>query len=549
MSVEGDDYKPHQWFAWTLTDFISTMTLGTISTLSSALILLIIYKSPVQLKSTYHRIMALLSSCNICLSAPLALATIPIPKSLVPYEGPTLGTDGTCIAQGVFMTFGANAIADATLCLAGYYVCIALRVNNWRITRIYEPMYFTYIICGNLIATVLIAKSGHINIRYWSTYCGPTPIPPYCYDVDAWIIGMVDDTSVEVDLSNCEWPDEPHEYLTMERVFKYYILAVSFFLVVAMLLVIFVVCMMREQDSEDEGDPNGSDDENSNDADAYSDEHLKQTRRLVVRQAVMHILAFFLTWIFVIIPWEDASSPKMYNILESVLLPLGGFWNMLIFVHIKILLVRESNPVIDSNFKAFMVLLIKKPNTTPEVVLSSMEYVVVDNSNEEAGIGIDDGDHLGEEGEESSRSTFTPSDASQGISMETSQQWKTDDENHALRNNQNVTTLSSVRNVPPTITILSGSKESEISSITIVNNEAELGGGYKYYPEIAVKFKKKVGLLNNDDRHPSNDNADASVNSVILDDLSNSGLSMGAPSYGGLSTNDMQVIMEDDDQE
>ncbi len=73
--------------------------------------------------------MALVSSFDICVSASLALATIPIPKSLIPFQGPTLGTNGTCIAQGVFIQFGAFGTTDSTLCLAWFYVCTALRVK------------------------------------------------------------------------------------------------------------------------------------------------------------------------------------------------------------------------------------------------------------------------------------------------------------------------------------------------------------------------------------------------------------------------------------
>ncbi len=580
--------EPRQWFAWTLTDVVSQMTLGSISTLSSALILYIIYRSPVKLKSTYHRIMTLLSSCDICLSVPLALATIPMPKSMVPYKGPTLGTDGTCIAQGLFMYFGAGSTADVTLCLAGYYVCIALHVSNRTITRIYEPISYTYIMLINLVPTYLAWRLGNINIRHWSAYCGPSPIPSYCWYEETWM-GMAD-TTTGVDLRKCAWPEEPNMFLKMETFFKYYVLAVSVLLIIAMLIVISVVCRnekvmikeeIEEKDSHDEEENVNDTDANANaNASSDGDRHLKQTR-LIVRQAILYILAFFFTWIFVIIPWDE-KSPKIYDILESVLFPLGGFWNMLIFVHIKIQLIREANPTtIDSNFKAFMV-LIKEPDTVPEMVLDGMENVVIidrplvyDNPAED----------LSEEdlSEEESSSKFTsnpsaydglssratPTDASHGLSG--ASQWdQTDDEK-----NYAPVTPGSVHNLQATATAtttnFSSSKASESSSSgkessskesstrssrdmesntseasvksdLIVKDETKQV--YKYYPETATKFKKKVGLvITSDDRS----NSDASPNSV-LDDLSSTGLSIGGPSYGGLS-NEMPPIMEVDGQE
>ncbi len=480
-----------------------------------------------------------------------------MPKSLVPYQGPTLGTNGTCLAQGIFVNVGGGAIMDATLFLAGYYVCTALRMSNWAITRIYEPACFAYIIIFNFFGTYRLVKSGFINIRHWSAFCGMSPIPNYCHDLDAWT-GMAGD----VDLSRCSWPTDPHDaWFFTENWLRYYTLVASILLVLALIVVIIVVCRNEKKMIKEESmmqDDSSESEEELGAGDTKTPPKLNATR-LIIRQAIMYILAFFLTWIFVIIPW-DASSPKIIEVLESILLPLGGFWNMLIFVHIKILLVREANPVIDSNLKAFMV-LIREPDTVPEMVLSGMENVrVVDRTFE-----LEQGPNDDEEGvSEPSRFTSHPS-AYDGLSMETPS-----DVSHGL---SKISMFSSVTDSTPTPVRNTNTTQSEggdkasrssgeaskssgqapsssnpsdasTKTGTIVNKEKKV---YRYYAEIAAKFNERVGLNQHTEDEDSKAASERSPTSV-LDDVSSTGLSMGGPSYGGLS-NEMPAIMEDDDRE
>ncbi len=552
MSATEDYYEPyHEWFAWTLTDAVSQMLLGSLSALSSALILYIIYRSPVKLKSTYHRIMALLSSCDICLSLSLALSTIPIPKSLVPYNGPTLGTGGTCLVQGIFFSFGAGSVKDSTLFLAIFYVCTSLRVSNWTITRIFEPFFFAYVIIMNFATTYIMFKNDFIHQRHWSAYCGLTPIPSYCWDEDTWM-GMAGD----VDLSRCAWPTDPnHAWFRSEKIWRYYTLGMSIVLVLAMMVIILVVCRNEKKMIKEEAQHEHSDGDEGHGEDEDKPLELNVTR-LIIRQAIMYITAFFLTWILVIIPW-DASSPKIIDILESMLLPLGGFWNMLIFVHIKILLVRESNPIVDSNFKAFIVLM-KEPDTVPEMVLSGMENVNIVDRTFEIDQGPDDDDVEEGVSEEPSQFTSNPS-AYDGLSMTTPS-----DISHGLSGVSRLSPDPTPAPVPCTNTTTAtfgdnktsrgSSKESNSNASssnpsdastktgTIVNNEKKI---YRYYSDIATKFNKRVGLYTEDDS--SNAVSECSPNSK-MDDVSSTGLSMGGPSYGGLS-NEMPAIIENDDCE
>ena len=359
----GYYYKPHEWFAWSRTDLVLQVVLCEISTLSSALILYIIYKSPIKLRTTYHRIMALLSSFVILSSVPMALATLPIPSSYVPYKGLTLGTYGTCTAQGFLINFGFGGAMDTALCLAWYYVCSALGVSNRIIQNFYEPIVYTYIIVSAIVANSLNMSKGYFNIRPWSVYCGLSPVPSACWD------GTKPATDVE-----CAWPERPHPYFLIMDFFRGYIIFSYVMIVLAMMIIIFIVYRNeRKYAHKDSSGDNGAN-ETGQQRGTRLPTSLKQTR-LIIRQALMYICTFILTWILVLIPWNQ-DSPKWMDILESILIPMQGLWNMLIFVYIKISLIREADHSIDSNWKALKTLL-KNPDVVPDMVLSGMDNVII----------------------------------------------------------------------------------------------------------------------------------------------------------------------------
>jgi len=62
---------------------------------------------------------------------------------------------------------------------------------------------------------------------------------------------------------------------------------------------------------------------------------------------------------------------------------------MLIFVHIKIRLIRDSNHNIKSNFEAFMI-VITEPDSIPDMILSGMENVLTEETNALLSVSMDD---------------------------------------------------------------------------------------------------------------------------------------------------------------
>ncbi len=379
-----DDYyqnyeeAPYEWFAWTLPGAMLQMTLGTISTFSSALILyIIICKSTAKLlNSTYHRIMALLSTFDLCLSSALALGTLPIPESSVPYSTPTLGTTDTCMAQGLMLSIGVGGVVDATLCLAWYYVCRILRVSTWTITRIYEPIFYIYIIANNATVTFSMLKNNYINIQHWSSYCGFSPIPTSCWlDMEENSVSLNNYAILD---PKCQWPIEPNDsYLKYEHFLEYNVATEFSLIVLAMLIVILVVYQNERKMAGDDVDSEEGEGGHTDDMQYFLNEEM----RCILRQASLFVLTCLVTWTILINPADEntrATNPRVQDIVQTILYPLGGFWNMLIFVYTKVCLIRDTNHDIKSNLEAFMI-VITEPDSIPDLVLSGMENVMMDD--------------------------------------------------------------------------------------------------------------------------------------------------------------------------
>ena len=145
-------------------DFAATVPkiTGSISAVSSSLIIYLIYRSKPKLSTIYHRIMLGMSVADIMASTAMALTTLPMPRNDDPYWAETfsiaedvqdglgtvywrdqtkLGTRQTCVAQGFFVAIGIIIMFsyNGTLCV--YYACaIALRMKEANIRKKIEPV-------------------------------------------------------------------------------------------------------------------------------------------------------------------------------------------------------------------------------------------------------------------------------------------------------------------------------------------------------------------------------------------------------------------------
>ena len=305
----------YPWFAWTVEDLVLQVVGGTISTLSSALIIYIILRSSEKLTSTYHRIMTLFSMFDIFWSFSLALATTPAPKTFIPFKGASLGSQGSCVAQGFFVSMGCGGAVYMSVCLAWYYALVALKVQKRVIRNYYETIFYLFTIALNLWSTIDLVLKKQMNIRFWSNYCGVSPLSSSCFSYEG----------PDAD-ATCIWPDPPHIFFESRKVWKWTLIVSLILIGLAMLIVIVVIFRNEKKTNMATQSPIPPAQDNT--SQQQKSIQLKQTR-LIASQAIMYILAFVLSWIMVIITLEMELMPRHTGKKEILEMSLSFFSNSL----------------------------------------------------------------------------------------------------------------------------------------------------------------------------------------------------------------------------
>jgi hypothetical protein len=117
--------------------------------------------------------------------------------------------------------------------------------------------------------------------------------------------------------------------------------------------------------------------------------------RVLVNEALMYIFAYFTTWIFMIIPMVtnvDKEATKILLVMKSILFPMQGFWNLIIFVYDKSYLVHHS--VEKKTCFTIIKIVLFKPTEAPEIILPSR--LLCENTEAQSAIQdvkIDSADH------------------------------------------------------------------------------------------------------------------------------------------------------------
>ena len=119
----------------------------------------------------------------------------------------------------------------------------------------------------------------------------------------------------------------------------------------------------------------------------------KSETRSIVVQALMYVLAYGFTWVPIMVQvFTDNGGRNGFRGFAVFCIGLQGFWNALIFIYHKMLLVRRSNKDI-SRFEAFKSVL-SSPSEVPNLILSDIDNVEIsDRDTNELEIPFeDDGD-------------------------------------------------------------------------------------------------------------------------------------------------------------
>ena len=287
---------------------------GTISFISSSLILLLIFRSRIKLSTIYHRIMFGMSLADLFASAAMALTTLPMPKPDDPYWDttgeewigqPKLGNVQTCAAQGFFFSTGINVMYGYNGALCAYYAsAIAFQMNESAIKKKVEP--FLHAI------PLLFGFSFVIPAFYFKLYNAITN--------EAWCTFFVINPSAWVDV------------ITLTLIAS--MMALFIVIVLSFILIIWRV----QQNAKQFNLKNRSENGEGHEIEAIrviKDAH--RNTKLIIVQSLTYTGAFLLTLLFPLVNTVNYSivGNQTRSLLISkfllVFLPLQGFFNFLIF--------------------------------------------------------------------------------------------------------------------------------------------------------------------------------------------------------------------------
>jgi len=288
---------------------------GSISAVSSSLIIYLICRSKPKLSTIYHRIMFCMSVADILASTAMALTTLPMPRNDDPYwteivgssvlwrDQTKLGTRQTCAAQGFFFSTGIVIMFGYNGVLCVYYACaIAFRMKEARIRKIIEPILHGFPLFIGLAPAIPSFMYGFYNSNVHDSWCTVYP-----------------------------WDQSAREVLVLNTLVC---IGVNFVIVlISLTLIIWRVCQNGRQLAQ--ADSRG---------DIQIDERLKATHRntrLIIVQSLAYAGALLLSLIFpfarnmlTYVPGIGDSNPIFIWLskLMLIFMPLQGFFNFNIFL-------------------------------------------------------------------------------------------------------------------------------------------------------------------------------------------------------------------------
>jgi hypothetical protein len=175
-----------------------------------------------------------------------------------------------------------------------------------------------------------------IHSNAYDCFCSFVLYPESC-DEEQWY-----------DWGKCTWEDgDVEKYFKYANV-AYFIIIVHFVLIVIGMSIILWTLHKKKQEICDLMDAeNETIEQVDRQADGENGRKMAmgnlQHSRVLIFQALMYIVAFFLTWILNVLSAELNISSIETDAINSLLFPLQGLWNLLIFLYDKSYLIRQES--------------------------------------------------------------------------------------------------------------------------------------------------------------------------------------------------------------
>ena len=333
-------------FYFTKAGYVIPMCTGTISLLSSALVLWVIVRSRVY--TTYHQIICFMSSWDVVLSLSIGLTSIPMPKDvLYPFQGPVYGNTFTCEAQAFAFLLGSGFTLSSNMFLNIYYLCtIRYNVEEKKFRKYAWPLFLLFSTVLTLWMSMQLLITGSLN---------PTPYESFC------IVGTYP--------VSCNAHDIPCIRGSLSPYMQYYFSMYVYTFVGIQVVILFVSMILivytfhtKSRDWRRRGYVQNQ----------TNDEQFKESMtRAITKQALMYILAFMLTWSFTIVSFFKDTTE--IAIAKQIFQPLQGFFNAAIFVYHKVYIIRRCDQDLSIREALYQVLI--RPGEEPRLYISRLSMV------------------------------------------------------------------------------------------------------------------------------------------------------------------------------
>lgn len=347
---------------------------GSISTISSLLIIYIILISKKNLKTVYHRIMFVLSFYDFMTSLAIAFSTLPMPKNMIyqQFEGLVLGNQASCTAQGFFFIFGANGTAAYSSALMLYYFAsIRLKRSELRIKKRWEPVLH---FLSNLYAIYI-----GVSLLFTEAY-NPTPLDSWCTAMTLpwWCPRERDEED-----GTCHLRTKSGAYITRGVMV---VGAVVIFAITIACLILVIHGVYRQEKMLGSYTKTMARAGQEDSRIGVLKKDFTFTKK-ITKEAGMYFFAFFSTNMFVILNLftgkqeyteEGFPMPKLTRgampIAHLTLRPLQGFLNLCIFIYHKYDSLRRAEPEISSK-DVFKRIFCKGEPEESDFIISSLSIV------------------------------------------------------------------------------------------------------------------------------------------------------------------------------
>jgi len=341
-------------------------TTGTISAISSFIIIYIMYKSKQGFKqSVYHRIVLGMSFSDIIVSVAIAFTTLPMPKDMIyrQFEGLLIrGNISTCTAQGFFFILGGSCTATYIASLMLYYLfSIRYKKTEEEIAKRIEPwLHAIPIIYSILISSSLVAFEA-LNPTPFECWCTAMTIPYWC-------------PSTPND-NSCILRTKREAYIVHHIMGAFFILIV----VVSIGSLAMIILGTYEQESLLKYYLQSIDRvsrDNSDRADRVRLDY--QYTRAISKQALAYFVAYASVNIFPVITLFSGKTnlgTGAFPVFHLILRPLQGFFNLLIFSYHKVDNIQRAVPGTGFSTALRQVFFLWPTEETPEFIVSSLSIV------------------------------------------------------------------------------------------------------------------------------------------------------------------------------